>query len=393
MLLDIYSTRPATRFEQDIKNIQYAFFASKGLSGNSAIVEAYERALVEKFNCKYAIAVSSGTAAIHAALIGAGVLPGDEVILPVTSAVMTGLPVIACGAIPKYVDSKLNSFAICPDSVSMCISSKTKAIISVPMWGYPAISEDIIDIASYNNVPIIEDAAQAIGTINRGKYEGTIGTIGCFSTHEIKLISTGEGGFVLTNALELNDKIRTFSRLGLNKGASKASNFGDAFGLNYKLNALSAMLGICEVDRLDKTLTKRVKKMELWHNLTKNINELYDLPYDIKNSKYNGYAFVKLLSSNHDLQSNILSKLLYENGIETDIIRYKYRLLPEYPVFQPYYQGDNLRLDFPNAFNLLNRLVVLPTHDGIGFLEMEFATKVLNESIDYLNKGYSNERK
>jgi perosamine synthetase len=388
MLLEIYATNPTTRFVKDIKKIQDVFSSSQGLSGNSSIVDTYEQALAQKFNCKYAVAVSSGTAAIHSALMGLNICPGDEVILPVTAAVMTGLPILACGAIPKYVDSRPSSFNICTDSLVKSISSKTKAIISVPMWGYPALSQDVIDIASYYNIPIIEDAAQAIGTINKGKYEGTIGTIGCFSTHEIKLISTGEGGFIVTDNLELTERIRTFSRLGLNKKSSTPSNFGDTFGLNYKLNTLAAILGICEVERLDKTLAKRAKKMEQWDKLTKNILELTNLDYDTEESSYNGYACVKLVTSKYELKSNLLSKLLYDNGIETDIVRYKYKLLPEYKVFKPYYQGDNLKIDFPNATSLLNKLLVLPTHDGIGQLEMAWTTKILKEAVCQLNKEY-----
>ena len=191
LIMIINSRVPAPRDCQDLQKITSVLLSNEDISGNSRFITEYEQKLCQYFNVKYAIAVSSGTAAIHCALASIGVGAGDEVIVPVTAAVMSAIPIVALGAKIVFVDCKNNSFGICPKSLRKKITKNTKAIMSVAMWGYPAYCNEIHKISISFNITIIEDAAQAIGTVNQGHFEGTCGLIGCFSTHELKLISTG----------------------------------------------------------------------------------------------------------------------------------------------------------------------------------------------------------
>lgn len=384
------SIHHAIRREEDFEFLKKIIMQSQGLSGNSAIIEAYEESLKWYFNVDYAIAVSSGTAAIQASLAALGVTSQDEVILPVTAAVMTGLPILSLGATPVFVDCAKNSFAICLDSLRRSISNRTKAIISVPMWGYPTFSVELASVAQQYGIPIIEDAAQAIGTKNNKKFEGTNSLIGCFSTHEIKLISTGEGGFILTNDSDINHKVRTYSKLGLNKLGKIKSNFGDIFGLNFKFNGLGAALGITEVNNLCSTLLSRQNKFALWMNSLSDSSELLkDLSLDYDTQIVNGYSALKLFTF-EALQANELSLKLQDRGIETDFVRYKYQMLPQYNIFKPFYNDSKCKgveIDFPNATRMLRQLLILPTHDGITEHDIVNVTGIIKNCIIEIIQG------
>lgn len=381
----ILSTTFTQRTTKDIENLTNIILQSKGLSGNSCLIDDYEEALQDFFKVDHAIAVSSGTAAIYTTLYALNVSSGDEVILPVTSAVMTGLPIIALGATPVFVDCQKNSFAICLKSLQTKISKKTKAIISVPMWGYPTFSKNLGDFSRRNNIPIIEDTAQAIGTRNNKKYEGTNGVIGCFSTHEIKMISTGEGGFILTNDYNLANKIRSFCKLGLDKKSNPKGSFGQIFGLNFKLNAISAALGINELSRLNLKMKIRHDKINFWNKELECCRGfLNDLEINESEQNINGYSLIKLFKIPDHCSENQLSLNLFQQGIETDFIRYKYRMLPEYYVFKPYftaYRYSSLNDEFPNATRIMRELLILPTHEGIKDIHIKEASLIIKRNI------------
>lgn len=387
--MQIKSTANTVREIEQLDIVKDLLTSSSGLSGNHAIVKQYEEDLSAYFGVKHAIAVSSGTAAIHASLAALNIKHSDKVIVPVTAAVMTCLPVLALGATPLFVDCAENSFAICPASLRqrlMC-NPAVKAVVSVPMWGYPALSADIKDICCGFGIPIIEDAAQAIGTCADDRFEGTNGLIGCFSTHEIKMISTGEGGFVLTDDAKIASRIKTFARLGLNKDKS-ASGFGDHFGLNFKLNAMAAALGISELRLLDERIDVRCNNLKKWNNMLKEIEHIRDLDMAGNKVSINGYSLVKLFE--HDVGDNLVAKSLYEYGFETDYIRYKYKLLPQYDIFKSYLDDEDICKSFPNAISLINRLIILPTHAGITDDHISYGVDIICKSImSVLRKEYN----
>jgi perosamine synthetase len=375
----ITSRAPAPRDQEDLEAISSVLFSNDDLSGNSNFIKKYEQKLSEYFKVKHAIAVSSGTAAIHCGLAALNINRDDEVIVPVTAAVMSAIPIIALHAKPVFVDCQQQSFGICHDSLLKKITTKTKAILSVPMWGYPSYDKEIDRISKEYNIPIIEDAAQAIGTINNGKFEGTNSLIGCFSTHELKLISTGEGGFILTNHQDIADSCRTYSRLGLN--ISKGISYGGLMGLNYKLNAITAALGCAQIKKIDQRLLIRKNNATLWRDCLKNCEGLEEFFADDVTSKPSYYGMIFLLKNGVPN----FGEILHEHGISTDTFRYKYKLLCEYPVFKRYYNCSDadINIDFPNALSLISRLVVLPTHEYIN-------QDVIKKGADIIKKCLNN---
>ncbi|GGJ94793.1 aminotransferase DegT [Pilimelia anulata] len=205
------------------------------LSGGAAVVAAYEDALAEWFGVDFAIAVNSGSSALHAALAGLGVGDGDEVLVPATAPLPTAMPILTTGATPVLVDTLPGALAMDPDAVAGRVSGRTKAAISLSLWGYPADDDGAAAVLAGVGVPLVEDAAQAHGSTLRGRYVGTRYRVGCFSTHDRAPLATGEGGFLLTDDAELAERVHHFVRLGGLRGR---------YGVNYKLGALPAAVGL-----------------------------------------------------------------------------------------------------------------------------------------------------
>lgn len=179
------------------------------LSGGSPEVADYEAALAARFGAAHAVAVSSGSSAIYAVLSMLGARPGSSVALPSFAPLPTVWPVLALGATPILVDNQPGSLAIDVDDLAAKIRDDTIAVISVPLWGYPADTAQLQPVLADHRARLIEDAAQAHGTICAGQPAGTAGAAGCFSTHDRKLLATGEGGFVLTSDSRLHTAVES----------------------------------------------------------------------------------------------------------------------------------------------------------------------------------------
>jgi dTDP-4-amino-4,6-dideoxygalactose transaminase len=375
-MVKITSAAAVKRNEKDLWHIKKTLFNGNTLSGNNETVKQYEKILGDTFKATHAIAVSSGTAAIHCSLAALGIKKDDEVIVPVTAAVMSAIPILALNAVPIFVDIKKNSFAICTDSLRKKITKSTKCIISVPMWGYPTFSKDLQKISKEYDIPIIEDTAQAISTVGfNSKYEGTNGICGCFSTHELKLISTGEGGFVLTNKKELADSIRAFSKIGF---SSAHGSFGHYMGLNCKLNAIIAALGISQLENLPTRLKTRKENATLWKKNLSDCKKLTPFEKYAVEGTPNYYGAVFLTES----PIKDLAEILGKKGILTDILRYKYKLLNEYPVFAAYSPKGHNSILYPNAMELLSKLLILPTHEQINKETIQKASIIIRNLIE-----------
>ncbi|MBN1174915.1 MAG: DegT/DnrJ/EryC1/StrS family aminotransferase, partial [Micromonosporaceae bacterium] len=260
---------------------------SADVSGNAAAVDAYEADLAAWFENPFAVACSSGTAAIHLALLALGVRRGDEVIVAATAPVMTVLPVLALGAIPVFADvAHPATFALDLDDAANKVTPRTKVVISVPMWGYPADGTALEDFCARWNLAWVEDAAQAHGTIVEGRHTGTLATIGTFSTHARKLVTTGEGGFCLTGSDRLDRRLRVLRNLGQ---PVEGGEFGTRFGLNYKLGAVAAAIGSAQLSRLRLRITQRLATMTAIQAIADDESSLVPWPVPDQGSP-NGYA-------------------------------------------------------------------------------------------------------
>ncbi len=336
---------------------------SKQLSGTSQYIELYEKKLSEFFGIKYAIAVSSGSAALHAALYSLGVRDGDEILIPAISPIPTVLPIITSHAIPKLVDTDPMGFGFDIDDLKRKITKKTKAAMLVPLWGYPIDYDPILRILKQHNMPLIEDAAQAHGTRVRGKYVGTFGDIGCFSTHDRKILSTGEGGFILTNREDVYKTVKKFIQLGTMDGTT--------YGVNYKLSTLQAALGMHRIKQIPRQIGKRKKNKQLLMELLSR-SLIQELPV-IKDGEPNYYSLVLYLPWGK-LKNQKFIDALASKGIPSDILRYDYKPIYERPLF------SSFTSDCPNALSLLHHITTIPVHPKISIKEIHYMAAILKST-------------
>ncbi|MGH4019122.1 MAG: DegT/DnrJ/EryC1/StrS family aminotransferase [Pseudonocardiaceae bacterium] len=329
------------------------------LSGNAEVVGLYEQELASWFDARFSVACSSGTAAIHLSLLALGVGPGAEVIVPATAPAMTALPVLAVGAVPVFADvAHPATFALDLADVANKLTPRTKVVITVPMWGYPADGPELARACRDWGVPLVEDAAQAHGTSLSGRYAGTQGMIGTFSTHTRKLICTGEGGFCLTGDPALADRLRQLRNLGQPPGGE----FGTGFGLNYKLSAVAAALGRVQLSHLTSRLARR---RLILGKLTAMASDIAGLePFPIPHgAEPNGYA--ALFTAESDLTSRIAHRS-HAAGVESDVLRYNYRPLYRTPVLARYAPTRPCR----NAERLATTLLTVPCHKRVATGEL-----------------------
>ena len=258
-------------------------------------VRDFESLLRDYLKAKHVIAVNSGTASLYAALLAADVKQGDEVLLPSFTFVATANSVVAAGAKPIFVDINMQDYTVDVSDLKTKITSKSKAIIPVHLYGHPSEMDEIIELAEKHSLHIIEDACQSLGSIYKKKLTGTLGMMGCFSLYASKVLTCGEGGAVATNNDNLADKLKMIRNHGMVEGYDTR-----ILGLNLRLPELSAAIAKAQMSKLQKMLDSRRKNAEL---LTKLLFPIVDksnirLPEETDEKKFNWYLYTVAFQNN-----------------------------------------------------------------------------------------------
>lgn len=358
------SDKYLVRTDEDILILQKCLKQGK-LSGTSEIVEQYEKKLAKYWEVPLALAVSSGTAALVTALHSLGITKDDEVIVSVLAPIMSALPVLQMGAVPVFVDCQSSSFDFDITALKKAITKKTKAIIAVPIYGYPFDYDSLRKVCDENNLFLIEDAAQAHGSKVKNKLLGTFGDIGCFSTHDRKILSTGEGGFLLFSDRELYEKAKAFIQFD--------HMSGKLFGTNYKLSTLQAAVGIARISQIKWQVKQRNKNAEYILNKIKNTGKIEEIQTPEK-SILNYYSLVIKLASSIEVKT--LVKFLDEAGIPSDILKYRFVPLYERDIFRRFYRYC------PNAEVLCRQVTTIPVHPGITEDMLDYMTNKIIAGIE-----------
>jgi len=267
---------------------------------NNPFVQRFEKKFCDIFNVKYAIAHNSGTSTLHSCLVAAGVGSGDEVICPAQTVIMCSFAILHQNAIPVYVDINPDTFNIDPDDVERKITSKTKAIIAVHMHGLPADMNYIMELARKHGIIVIEDSAQCVlGEID-GKIAGTIGHMASWSFETKKHLSIGEGGMVTTNDEKFAIAVRKNGGIGYKTLEADQSlrqilpkdfqnpNYKrhDVLGWNYRMNEISAAVGLAQLERINYLVNRRIEIAKLYLEIFNGYNWLIPqkTPIGYKNS-------------------------------------------------------------------------------------------------------------
>jgi len=217
----------------------------------------FEEAFKAHLGVKYTIATSSCTGALHMGMHALGIRPGDEVIMADTNWIATAAPIVHLGATPVLVDILPDSWCLDPEQVEAAITPKTKAIVAVHLYGNLCDMDALLAIGERHGIPVIEDAAEAVGSVYHGKRAGSMGRFGAFSFHGTKTITTGEGGMFVTNDPDLYEQVLTLSNHGRARGQSKQF-WPDMVGFKYKMSNIQAAIGCAQMQRIE--ILTRVKR-------------------------------------------------------------------------------------------------------------------------------------
>ena len=219
-------------------------------------IHRFESMFKEHLDVKYSLATSSCTGALHMGFSALGIGAGDEVIVADTNWIATVAPIVHLGAKPVFVDVLPTSWCIDPEKIERAITSKTKAIVAVHLYGNLCDMDRILAIGSKYNIPIVEDAAEAIGSEYNGRKAGSMGTFGAFSFHGTKTLTTGEGGMLVCNDQEFFEKVETLSNHGRSKTQSKQF-WPDMVGFKYKMSNVQAAIGCAQMERIEELIKRK----------------------------------------------------------------------------------------------------------------------------------------
>jgi perosamine synthetase len=226
-------------------------------------INRFEELFKQHIGVKYAIATSSCTGALHMGMAALGIGPGDEVIIADSNWIATASPIVNLGAKPVFVDILPDSWCIDPIKAEAAITSNTKAIVAVHLYGNLCDMDRLLTIGEKYGIPVIEDAAEGIGSVYKNKRAGSIGRFGAFSFHGTKTVTTGEGGMFVTNDAKLYDRVLTLSNHGRARDQTKQF-WPDIVGFKYKMSNLQAAIGCAQIERIDELIGRKREIMAIY---------------------------------------------------------------------------------------------------------------------------------
>ena len=323
-------------------------------------VEAFERAVASVVGAAHAVAVSSGTAALHAAVFAAGITPGDEVIVPPLTFAASANAVLYQGGVPVFADVRADTLNLDPAEIEARLTPRTRGLMPVDFAGQPADLDEIGALARARGLMVIEDAAHALGAEYRGRRVGTLADLTTFSFHPVKQVTTGEGGLVATASAETAARLRRFRNHGLETEFRELAAQGHEYspmvelGYNYRLTDLQCALGLSQLARLDQYLKRRAEIAQRYRSELGGLPGL-TLPTVAPHVRHGWHIFPVLLELprlSADRRT-ILAALWAEN------IGAAVHYVPVY--WHPYYQARGYRRGLcPRAESAFERLLTLP---------------------------------
>ena len=337
-----------------------------GMLAQGKKVEEFEKQFSKYIGVKHAIAVSNGTSALHTALLSAGIKPGDEVIVPSFTFIATANSVLFCGAKPIFADIGEDDFNIDTDDLQRKITSKTKAIIPVHLYGQPADMKAIMEIAEDKKLKVIEDACQAHGAEFNGKKVGSFG-IGTFSFYPTKNMTTGEGGMITTNSDGIDEKSRLLRSHGM-----RIRYHHDIVGYNYRMSDINAAIGIWQLKKLDENNRKRIENAKL---LTEGLKDLDGIitPKVIPHRKHVFHQYTIRVTDEFGMSREELMKRLKEKGIGSLI----YYPIPIHK--QKVYLNMGFNVELPVTESIVKEVLSIPVHPNVTKEQIEYMINVFHE--------------
>lgn len=299
---------------------------STWISSNGEYIDRFEAAFAQFCGVRHALSCCNGTVALHLALMAIGISPGDEVILPTLTFVATANAVSYCGAYPVFVDSEPETWNLNPALIEELITPRTRAIIVVHLYGHPVDMDPVIAVARKHNLYVIEDAAEAHGAEYKGRKVGSLGDMATFSFYGNKIITTGEGGMVVTNNDQLAARMRQLKGQGMDP---QRRYWFPIIGYNYRMTNIAAAIGLAQLEMVEWHIDRRRSIAAHYARRLGNISAISLQPE--KSWARNVYWMTSVvLVERHPMSRDHVMARLEEYGIETRPFFYPMHVLPMY---------------------------------------------------------------
>jgi len=342
-------------------------------------VEQFEQAIARYCKVKYAVAFSSGTAALHGAYAAAGIGPGDEVITTPMTFAATANAIVYCGGKPVFADIQEDTLNINPEEIKKKITKRTKALAPVDFAGHPAELDSIKKIAREHNLFVIEDAAHALGSEYNGKKVGSFSDMTIFSFHPVKAITTGEGGMIVTERKDFYERLMAFRNHGIIKKPGKGPWYYEIQtpGYNFRLTDMQCALGLSQFKKLDKFVQRRREIVRQYNQAFRNVPGLM-LPIEkaYAKSAYHLYPIrlrLELLKTGR----RKIFEALREKGLGVQVHYIPLHLHPFYKKTFGYKKGD-----FPNAERYYERTISIPLFPGMTHAQARYVIKTIRTILE-----------
>ncbi|MCU1393894.1 MAG: DegT/DnrJ/EryC1/StrS family aminotransferase [Ilumatobacteraceae bacterium] len=319
------------------------------ISSAGEYVNRFERAFAERLQVHHAATCSNGTVALHLALLALNIGPGDEVIVPTLTYIASANAVVYCGATPIFVDVEPDTMNLSPAEVERAITSKTKAVIAVHLYGHPADMDALRTICDPRGIRIVEDAAEAHGAMIDDRVVGSFGDLATFSFFGNKIMTTGEGGMVTTNSPELDGYVRLFKGQGQDP---ERRYWFPVVGYNYRMTNVAAAIGLAQLESLEFHLADRRRVGDAYDSLLGGCESL-QLPAARPGYTNVRWLYTVVLPDDCKRSRDEIMAELAAEGIETRPVFYPMHHLP------PYLDSSTPR---PVAERLAAQGLSLPTH-------------------------------
>ena len=354
--------------DEEIENVVEVL--KSGMIAQGPKVAEFEQKFAEWVGAEYGIAVNSGTAALHTALLACDIGPGDEVITTPFTFIASGNSIVYTGAKPVFADIDLKTYTLNPDAIEEMITENTKAIVPVQLYGQSADMERINEIAERYGLIVIEDAAQAHGATFNGQKVGSIGDMSCFSFYPTKNMTTSEGGIITTDDEDLADSARMFRAHG-----ASVRYHHDAIGYNFRMTDISAAIGLAQLEKIDGFNDKRIANADYLNNGLADVDGVVT-PFCAEGSKhvYHQYT-IRVEKGDRDDWVDIIHDCGVGTGIHYPIPLYN----------QPIYKALGFDGDCPNAELAADNVISLPVHPSLTKEDLDLVIEAVKTASDELD--------
>ena len=363
--------------EDDQKSISKVLKRSMDWAIGPEIIQ-FEKSLAEYVDSKYCISFNSGTSALHASLLATGISKNHEVIVPSFSFIATSNSPLMVNAVPKFVDIDKDTLGLDPNFLENALTKKTKAIIPVHYAGLPCKIEEICQIAKSKKITLIEDAAESLGAHVNGKMTGTFGDVGIFSFAGNKVLTTGEGGAIVTDSKQIFEKLKLIRSHGRKENLSYFSSTSApnyiSIGYNWRMSSITAALAISQLKKLNKLIKLRRSHAKFLSSKLKVFPEI-TVPIEPE-GYYHVYQLYSIVLKNNNLRNN-LKKFLTQKGIMSKVF------------FDPihltnFYRKKILKrkINLENTENISSQILTIPMFPGLSKQELNYICDSISEFLE-----------